>query len=207
LSREGGEVVVQQRHDVLGAASQRRDLDPHDVEPVVQIASEGSFGDALGEASVGGSDEPDVHADRPGGADGRDFAFLEQAEQFGLEVQVEFSDLIEQERAALGGADDTEGVRGCPGEGAADMAIKLALEKSIADSGAVDGDERLSDPRAGGVNSPGKEFLAGPGFALEQDNAIIRGHGVNDAEHLPEGDADPDQHTEVIADPMYALTF
>ena len=70
-----------------------------------------------------------------------DLALLEEAEQLGLEVEADVADLVEEERAAVGGADDAgERVVGA-GEGALAMAEELALEHVARDGGAVEGDE------------------------------------------------------------------
>ena len=69
-------------------------------------------------------------------------ALLQRAQQLGLELQRQLADLVEEERAALGLAEQA-GARGLRvGERAADVAEELAVEEVLGQRGAVDRDER-----------------------------------------------------------------
>ena len=46
-----------EREDVLGALAQRRDGDREDVDPIVEVVAELSFGNEVGEVAVGGGEE------------------------------------------------------------------------------------------------------------------------------------------------------
>ena len=94
--------------DVVGAVAQRRQLDPDDVEAVVQVGPELALLDQPAQAAVGGGDEADVHRHRAGAAHGHDLPLLEQAQQLGLEVQGDLADLVQQQRAALGRPDHAQ---------------------------------------------------------------------------------------------------
>ena len=59
---------------ILDPIAQRRHLDRHDVEPVVQVLAEPPFLDRLVEIDVGGGDQPQVGLDRMHAADALDLA-------------------------------------------------------------------------------------------------------------------------------------
>ena len=54
------------------------------------------------EIDVGGGDEAELHLDRLAAADPLDLAFLDRAQQLGLQVELQIADLVEEERAAVG---------------------------------------------------------------------------------------------------------
>ena len=60
---------------------------------------------------------------------------------FGCRVERHVADLVEQQRAARGGADDAGEVLDGAGEGAAPMAEELRVEHVLRGGGAVEGDE------------------------------------------------------------------
>ena len=106
LFGERAQVVVDERRDLLAPLAQRRQAQADDVEAVEEVLAEASVGDERFEIGVGGGDDADVHLDRLRLAEAVDLARLEEAEQFRLEVGADLGDLVEEERAAGGGADD-----------------------------------------------------------------------------------------------------
>ena len=60
-----------------------------------------------------------VHALRPGFADRHDLALLEEPQQLRLHVERQVADLVEEQRAAGGGADEPELIGHRAGEAAA----------------------------------------------------------------------------------------
>ena len=89
-----------------------------------------------------------------------------------MQGQGDLADFVEEDRAAVGRADDAEHALLGPGERPADMAEELALEKALADAGTVDGNEGPVGPRALGEEPPGDQFLAGAAFAFDQDATV-----------------------------------
>ncbi len=83
----------------------------HDVEPPVEVGAEAAGGDLGGEIAIGRGD--DAQIDRLGAdrADGQDFALLDRAQQLGLQGERDFGDLVEQQGAAVGGAEQALAVR------------------------------------------------------------------------------------------------
>jgi len=74
----------------------------HDVEAIQKVFPEHALGDRTGQVPVRGGDDPDVDRYGPGAADAIDDAFLDGAQQFGLEPGVHFADFVQQQRAAVG---------------------------------------------------------------------------------------------------------
>src|SRR5689334_17607255 len=118
-------------------------MDRDDVEAVVEVLAKASLGDALDEVAVGGCDEADVEGDGFGAAEALELAFLEDAEEFGLEFEGEVADFVEKEGAALGLFEAAGAVLHGSCVCAADVAEQLGFEKAIGQGVAVDGDERV----------------------------------------------------------------
>ena len=73
-----------------------------------------------------------------------DLGALEKAQELRLDRRVEVADFVEEERAALGGADDARERIDGAGERAAAMAEELALDELARQRRAVEGDERTA---------------------------------------------------------------
>ena len=107
--RAGGQWRSEQRGgdgaDVEPALAQRRQVDRHDVEAPVEVGAEAAGGDLGGEIAVGAGDDADVDRLGPDRADRQDLALLQGAQQLGLERERDLGDLVEQQGAAVGGAE------------------------------------------------------------------------------------------------------
>src|SRR5258706_358240 len=77
-------------------------------------------------------------------AERRDFAGLEESQQFRLQVQAHFADLVEEDRAVARGADQAGVVAVGAREGAAAVAEQLRFDQVPRDCGAIERDERLA---------------------------------------------------------------
>ena len=116
------------------------------------------------------------------GLEGGDLAGFEEAEQFGLEVEAELADFVEEEGAFAGGADQAELIAVGAGEGAAAVAEQLAFEQVAGDGGAVEGDERLLGAVRVVVNRAGENLLAGAALAGDQ-NVDLGPRNLSGVEH------------------------
>ena len=128
--------------DVLGALAQRRQLDRDDVDPVVEVLAEPPFLDRLLEIDVGRRDQAELGLDRLGAADALDLAFLNRAQQLGLQVEPQVADLVEEQRAVRRQLELAELLPVRAGERAALVAEQRALGQLARNRGQVDGDER-----------------------------------------------------------------
>jgi hypothetical protein len=98
--------------------------------------------------SVGRGDHAHVDAQELVGADALDFAFLERAQELRLHRERELTDLVEEERAAVGDLELPGAIAARAGVGAAQMTEELALDDRFGQRRAVHVDERrLRAPR------------------------------------------------------------
>ena len=115
---------------------------------------------------------------------GRDFLRLDRAEELALERERHRADLVEEQRAAVGGVEEALFVARGAGEGALGVSEKLALQERIRQRGAVDGDQPPVLPVAHAMDGARDHLLAGPALAQDQDVAVGRGDAVNQVAHL-----------------------
>ena len=136
------------------ALAQRRQLDLHPLEPVVEVLAEPPLADQRLQVLVGRGHQPHVHRDRPPAAHARDLPLLERAQQPHLEGGLHVADLVEEERAAVGQLELARPGLDA-GRHAALDAEQLALEQRLGERRAVDGDQRpLAAREDGGGASP-----------------------------------------------------
>ena len=96
------EEVLHQQRDVLAPVTQSWQMQGEDVEPVVQVLAECSPLDLLGQVTRGGGHHADVDLGVLAVAQAADFSLLQHAQQLDLQVERQFSDLVEKEGSARG---------------------------------------------------------------------------------------------------------
>ena len=96
------EEMSDQFRDVLAAIAQRRQVDRHDVEPVVQVLAEAAGGGFGQEVAVAGGDDAGVDADGLRVADALELALLQDAEQLDLQVGRGGVDFVEEDACRCG---------------------------------------------------------------------------------------------------------
>src|SRR5690606_6502269 len=112
------------------------------------------------EMTVGGGDDADVGGAGSGFADSFVAAVLEQPEQLGLKGGRQFANLVEKERAALGGFHLADHITDRAGEGSLGMAEEFALREVGLQAGGVDGNEGAVPALAAIMDGPGEQALA-----------------------------------------------
>ena len=117
--REPGEEVAGEDGDVLGPLAQRRDAEVDDVEPVEQVLAEPPGPDLLREVAVGRGEDADVYLAHALLAHRADLALLEDPEQLRLRARRQLPHLVEEDRPAVGLAEQAGARPGRAGEGAA----------------------------------------------------------------------------------------
>ncbi len=128
--------VDRQLEDVLRALAQGRHVQADHVEPVVQVFAKPPGSDQGLEVLMGRGQDPDVDRDRLRAADALERHLLQDAEQLGLDFEVDVADLVEEERAAVGLLEPTDAVAVCTGEGTLDVAEELAFQQALGQGGA-----------------------------------------------------------------------
>ena len=162
--------VRQQRH-IFDALAQRRHGDAHGADAMEQILAEATRFDVLIERDVGGRHEAHVDTLDAILADGPHLACLEHAQQLGLCLEAHLADLVEHERAAVGGANETAARAVGAGERPTHMSEQLRLDQLAGDGGAIDGDE-LAAAFAAVMDRLGDELLAHAALAFDQHRQI-----------------------------------
>ena len=140
--------VVRQREDVARPLAQRRHVQIDDVQAVERssrnVPSRTAsprlrFEVAMMRMSTGTGLVPPTRSI---------IAFLQGAQQLGLQADVHLGDLVEQQRAAIGLLELADAPRDGAGEGALLVAEEFGFEQVVGDGGAVDRDERRLSLRA-----------------------------------------------------------
>src|SRR5204862_323005 len=91
------------RHCVcFRAFAKGRDLNGENIEAVIKVAAESALAYEFGKVLMGGGDDADIHALCAVAPEALEFLFLQNAQQFGLEVERKVADFIKKERAAVG---------------------------------------------------------------------------------------------------------
>ena len=111
----------------------------------VEVGAEGALRDRGLEVHVGRRDHAHVDVARLIGADRAHLADRERAQQLGLHGDADLADLVEEQRAAIGAAEQPLARVGAR-EGAAHVAEQLALGEVLRQRGAVDRHERALRP-------------------------------------------------------------
>jgi hypothetical protein len=146
-------VQDEERH-VLDPCAEWRKLDGELGDPGVEIGAELPLDDPGPKVPVRRADDP--HVDREGAvaAHGSHAPLLEHAEELGLVRERELADLVEEERAPRGLAEEPRAIGGRAREGALEVAEELALDDLVRDRRAVDREERTP--------APGRELVQAP---------------------------------------------
>src|SRR6266404_5655509 len=114
---------------------------------------------------------------------------LQNAQQFGLESQRDITHFVQKECAFVGRFETTELLRNSACERALLMAKKFTFQEIERNSGAIQLYKRASAPGANVVNSTRDQFLAGPGFALNQNGRVRWRDAFDLLENHPESRA------------------
>ena len=133
-----------------------------------------------------------------GVADTPDLAELDRAHELDLEQRRDLGDLVQEQRAALGGGEEPDLVGDGAREGALDVPEQLGLHEPFGDRPAVHGDERLVAAVAIEVDGARHQLLAGA--------ALARDHGGGGAvRDLADGVEDLDDLRALADDVLEAV--
>ena len=156
----------------------------HDAEAIEQIAAETARRHLGAQIAVGRGDHPDVDPLGLERADPLHLAVFDRPQQFRLDAQRQFADLVEKQRAAVGMLEHADLGFRRPGERAALVAEQFALEQGVDDGRAVDGHEAAVTPRPHVMEATRHQFLAGAGLARHQHRPHVRREPADRVEQL-----------------------
>jgi hypothetical protein len=170
--QEGGiaeslpQVIHEQRANVLPAFSQGRQVDnDRAVEAVVERQLEPLLQNGPLQLGVRRGDDPDVDLHWFRGAQGVDHLVVENSQEHRLYLAWRFADLVQENRAAIGGAKLPGMVCSCASERASCVAEKRRDCPLRTEGGHVDSHKGASGPDAGGVDGLSRKILASPALA------------------------------------------
>ena len=158
--------------------------DPQDVEPVAQIVAEPSGADLAAERPIGGRDDARIDLPRARFAEPTDLAFLQRAQQLGLDARAQLGDLIEKQGAALRLLEQSETFGDGAGEGAARVTEQLRLDELVGDRRAIERAEPPAATDARGVHRARHQLLSRSALPFNQHRER-RGGGLHHG--LPDG--------------------
>jgi hypothetical protein len=171
-------MLAEETH-VTDPFAQGRHHDGYHVQTVEQVRAEEPGVHPPRQILMGGGQDPHVDLDRARAAHGLVFPFLQDAQYLGLRGEAHVPDLVQKEGAAVGGAEASLAFRDGTGVGALDRPEEFRLDQVAGNGGAVDPDERLSDPGAEVVQGARHQLLAGATFPEDQDPGVGRGDAVD----------------------------
>ena len=172
------------RHDILRPLAQGGDSHGKDIESVIKVFAKHAPGNRLGHVTIGGRDNANIQRHRLLAADPLHLTFLQHAQQFALQIQGDFADFIQKERAAIGQLKPAYAVTNGSGERAAHVAKKFAFKQIARNRSAIDFDQGASRALAAFVNGARNQFFAGAGFAQNQHVGFTLGNQRNLIQHF-----------------------
>ena len=173
--------------------AQRGHAKRDDIQAVVQILAKAPIRDRFEQVHVGGRD--DAHVDGNGfrTADALDLAFLQNAQQLGLQRQRHLADFIQKDGAAMRLFEQSNACIDGSREGALGVAEEFGFEQMIGKSGAVDRNHPGRRPVARHVQRARGYFLAGAGFAGDQNGGAAVADQFDDFDYFTHRRAGADQ--------------
>ena len=119
-------------------------------------------------------DHPDIDGPVSLPADSAHGAGLEDTQQAGLEAEGHLTDLVQQQRAAMGLLKQPRMSANSPGERAALVAEQLALEQTLRDRTTVHRNERLGCSARPCMECACKDLLSRSGLSIDEDGGRVR---------------------------------
>src|SRR5579863_5747179 len=178
------EEAARQGLDVLRTPAQRRHVNGHHVDAVVEVLAKLSGAHHRLEVAVGRGDQAHVDRHIRGTPERPYLALLQDAQQLHLHHRAGLADFVEEERPAARRFDDPLTIRVGAGESPLEVAEQLAFEQRLRKGAAVDGDEGALAALARLVDGARHELLPGAAFARDHDGRRGRRDG---AYHLEDG--------------------
>ena len=96
--------------------AQRRNIDGHDVQPIIEVLAERAFFECGAQIAIGGGDQAHIHFMRFRSAEALEFAVLQYAKELHLNRSRHVADFVEEERALVGQLEFSRLAGRCAGE-------------------------------------------------------------------------------------------
>jgi hypothetical protein len=157
-----------QGNDFRRTRLQRRNIEYELAQAIIQVASKKPFFDPLVEAPVRRGNDPHVNGFGTRIANTIDSPILEHPQEFRWEIQGQFADFIEQQRAAVGNVEMAWLVAGSARKCAALVPEHFAFEHGLRHVRAIDRHEFTVRSCGRCVNRPRQDFFAYAGIAQNE---------------------------------------
>src|SRR5690606_36117663 len=161
-----------QHAQVALAFAQRRKLDARDGEAEVEVVAKLAGADHGREVAARGGHEANVDLDAAVRTDATDLRALERTQQLGLQVELEITDLVEEQRAPVGFLEHAFASLGRAREGASLVPEQRGLDQVRRNRRTVEDDERAFAPASVLMQRLGEQFFAGARLAFDDDGQI-----------------------------------
>jgi hypothetical protein len=168
------------------AAAQRRHVQVHGRQSIVEVGPELPLPDTLEEIAVAGGNDPHVGLLGAAAAQPAVLAILQEAQQADLGLGGQRIHLVKEERAALGLRDQADLALASIGVGAASVAEQFVLDQMIRQRSAVDRYERAVLTLALVMDRTRRHFLATARFAGDQHGGVVARDPGENRQHRPE---------------------
>src|SRR3954464_11818135 len=145
-----------------------------------------------------GGNDTHVDLDRIRVADAFELPLLQYAKKLRLKRGTHGPHFVEKQRAFVCLFEPSLPRADGAGERTADMAEQLRFEQRFRNRAAVQCDESVRAPWTVVMNCPGGEFLAGAGFARDENGTRRRGDGLEQLEQLAHDTAVADESVDAI---------
>ncbi len=133
--------IADEDGNIVSPLPKRRHRNGKDQEAVIEVVAEFTGGDHLGEVSVGRCNQADIHRNGSRAAQPFEFLFLKSSEQFGLELQRDVADFIQEQGSLMGQLKTADLLRDCSGKSALFVAEEFAFKQSGGNCGTVQFDK------------------------------------------------------------------
>ncbi len=175
-----------ERLNVLFPVPQRRQGNPHHVEPIEQVLPEPLLVDHPVQSLQGGGDDPGVDGDRRRPAQPLHHPFLQDPQELPLQGQVQVADRIDEQGSPLGDLEFPYPAIVGASEGSPFVAEQFALQEAFRDICAGNFHEGSALAGADPVEMAGHQALAGAALPGDQHRGVTPGHplqGIHDLGH------------------------
>jgi len=139
-----------------------------------------------------GADHAHIGVNRGGTAETFELSFLDDAKNFGLQLERKVADLVQKQSAVVSPLKPSNTARDRAGEGATLMSEQFAFEQTGRNSGAVHLHKGAIRSVAALVNGFSNQFLACSCFPVDQDRGVGRRNDPHHSEDASESRASTD---------------
>jgi hypothetical protein len=167
--------IMREQWNVSLALAQRRQLQARDVQPIKQVSAEAILGNRGLQRGVRTGDDACRQSALLGSAEPAKAPIFDNAKELCLQLEGQLRDFVKKDGARAGYLEQAAFECASIRERARLVSEQLALEQSLGNRSAVDGDERLRRALTRSVDAAGKQLLTGAGFSDEQNRDAATG--------------------------------